>query len=532
MGGDGASERVPEAGQLWRPGRGLSIEAFAQLVGGAVLQESSATIERVVTSSQEAEAGTVFLALRGESFDGHDFAAAAVESGCACLCVSRALDRGAFPGVAIVQVTDTRDALLELASARRRALDAEVIGITGTCGKTTTKELLKLLIEGELDVVAPEASFNNEIGVPHTVFSASERTEVLILELGTNAPGEIARLSKVARPEIALITMIGRGHLEGLESLEGVFEEKAALLDELSADGTAILGADDRHYQRLAERAAPHRVISFGIRKEADLMARDLRSTVSGVDFTLHVKGGDGNESTYPVSLPAPGLHNVRNLLSAFAVVKAMGLPLELVTQRSRQFRNAPRRLEEKRLGSSVRILDDSYNANPESLLAATSVIDSASGFGRRILILGDMLELGTSARALHREIGQQLAGRFEIFFAIGELAAAAAEGFLEASRSSLSLSREAGPGISIGAEVPRSKAVVFRDVEDAFDTIQSLLMPGDLVLCKGSRRSAIDKLVDRLQAADPEDAEHLLASVNGEAREDARVLSSLPLRS
>ncbi|TAJ19429.1 MAG: UDP-N-acetylmuramoyl-tripeptide--D-alanyl-D-alanine ligase, partial [Planctomycetota bacterium] len=368
---------------------------------------------------------------------------------------------------------DPQRALLALASAHRAKLTCPVIAITGSAGKTTTKNMLHALLEPSLRVVASEKSFNNDIGVPLTLLRADERTEALIVEVGTNAPGEIAALAAVVRPTIAIVTGIGHAHLEKLGSVEGVAREKSALLSALEPRGLAILNADCRQLPIL-RRALSSRVVTCSVQGDADLVARELLFHSVATSFQL---------GPLRVTLPLLGTHNVSNLLLAIAACQELGLGLDELLPRIACLRGGKQRLERREL-AGITLIDDAYNANPESMRAAMRVLEGLHGYRRRVFVLGDMLELGPSAAELHHAVGAEIAARnIDLLVLVGELAKAAGAGALEAG-------------------MPPARVVHYSDTVAAAQQLGERLARGDVVLLKASRAMRFERIVDALGAA------------------------------
>ncbi|MEZ5988093.1 MAG: UDP-N-acetylmuramoyl-tripeptide--D-alanyl-D-alanine ligase [Planctomycetota bacterium] len=460
----------------------LEARSLAGLLGGELVGAGSA--RGLGTDTRSLRDGELFVALRGERFDGHDHVPAALAAGASGLLVERLPDT-LPPGTFAVRVADTRAALGRVAAAWRRSLDLRVAAITGSCGKTTTKEFARQLLAPRLSMVASERSFNNDVGLPLTLLRCRPTTELALVELGTNHPGEIGGLAAIAAPDVAAITRIGRAHLEGLGDIAGVLEEKGSLLDALPAGGTAVLDRDSAHHDALAARAlaavgAAGRVLGFGLDPRADLRAEELRREPAGIRFRLRFLRGDA-EVAVPMLMPRHGLHDLRNLLCALGLARALGFDPEELVDDCATLSGPPRRLEVRPGPRGSTVLDDSYNANPDSLLAALQVLDTWPGARRRLLVLGDLLELGDAAPAIHRDLGSEVLCRVDALFAVGPLAACAA-----------------------GAEVEgRRPAVVLCD--DGLDALEPLLAElgeDDVVLVKGSRRLALDRLVDALVAA------------------------------
>jgi len=432
----------------------------------------------VSTDTRTLRPSDLFLALNGPNFDGNLFAAQALERGASGVLLrdngTTAEQLRRIPESAAVAVHDSpRQALSALAAWHRRRLDIPVVGVTGSCGKTTTKNILIELLGESRDVVGSPASFNNDIGVPHTLLLADERTEVLVVEMGTNAPGEIEALCRTARPNCGIITNVGASHLAGLGSVEGVAREKGALAASLPLDGFCVLNADCRHTRLLASMTRA-RVITFSVDGPGDLDARDVWFHPGGTTFRLN--GG------HEVTSPLLGLHSVQNLLAALAACVGLGLDLEEVLPAVSRLRAERRRMERIEVGG-LTLFDDSYNANPESARASVRVLAGLHGHARRVLVLGDMLELGEFAAELHHEVGRLAASSgIDLLLLVGELTRATAAGALEAG-------------------LAPEHVVHFEDPEAALGLVPGLVREGDVVLIKASRRLALERLVDRIRA-------------------------------
>ncbi|MCA8968148.1 MAG: UDP-N-acetylmuramoyl-tripeptide--D-alanyl-D-alanine ligase [Planctomycetes bacterium] len=458
----------------------------AEFVANACQGELRGTglAKAVSTDSRGAVVDTLFIALRGPNHDGHDHVVTALANGAAGVVVEE-LDPQIDLGTSFaVVVRDTRAALQDLARAHRARLPGKVIGITGSCGKTTTKEIAATLFQ-DREIVVSEKSFNNDIGVPMTLLRARDETEFVVCEIGTNAPGEIASLTRIADPDIVVITLVGRGHLEGLGTVDGVLQEKTAIIAGSRPESIVVLNADDANIARLREAAGGRRTVTFGVTHRASVHSTSLRTLVIdgqlAISFDVEVLGHHLGSAV----LRRPGLHDVRNFLAVLAIGVAIegdapGAIAALV-ERAAHVRPTPRRLESKVGAGGVQILDDSYNANPESLLAALSVLDRIRHVKRRVLVLGDMRELGEQARAIHEESGVAAAGRVDLLVAVGSLAACAARAFHE----------ETGKPI-----------VLFEDVDALIPELPALFGAGDFVLFKGSRAVALDRAVDAMTGA------------------------------
>lgn len=424
------------------------------------------------TDSRAIKPGDLFVALIGDKFDGHDFVETALRAGASGAIFSKDLPAGfAAPGKVLIRVPDTLTALGNVARAYRRTLTAAVVGITGSNGKTTTKEMTRHILEGRFHTVASPASFNNFIGLPLTIFKAEAATRVAVLEMGTNHPGEIARLAEIAEPDTGVITNVGRTHLEGLKSIDGVAAAKAELLYGLRPGGTAVLNADDPRLARLVSRV-PARTITFGVTEPADLYATAIERTEGGLSFAIN--------GSVRVRLAVPGLHNVYNALAAAAVARRLGLDLDFVAERLASFRLPAMRLEEKALRGAA-IVNDAYNANPESMARAIDEL-SARKARRKFFVFADMLELGEGSSSLHRELGER-AGRagFNFYFAAGSFAKEAIDAV-----------------IAVG--IPAARARFFESLEALAAELKSSIQPGDVVLIKASRGMGLDRVIPLIE--------------------------------
>ncbi len=438
---------------------------------------SSPEVTGVSTDSRTLEAGDLFVSLTGPNFDGNLYASAAAERGAAAIVLrgskSELADLAASlpESCTVFGHDDPRRVLSDLASYHRSRLDLPVIGITGSCGKTTTKNILVELLRPLRQVVGSPNSFNNDIGVPHTLFLAGHETEVLVVEMGTNHPGEITRLCRTARPNGAIITNIGASHLEGLLSVEGVAAEKGELAACLPRKGFCVLNADCRFTPRLRAMTSA-RVITFSVDGDGDLDARDVWFHAGGTTFKLGER---------EVTFPLLGLHNVQNLLAALAACEGLGFSRDEILPHVTHLTSSKRRLELKQLGG-LTVFDDTYNANPESARASVRVLAGMHGYPRRVLVLGDMLELGERAAELHHAVGVLAAeSGIDLCVLVGELTRATAAGALEG-------------GISAGS------IKHFDDAATAVQEVPGMLNDGDLVLVKGSRRLGLERLVAALE--------------------------------
>lgn len=382
---------------------------------------AAATCTGASIDSRALERGNLFVAIRGERFDGHDFVAAAGDAGAAAAMVSRELP------VSLPQlvVGDTRVALGQLAAWWRRRLSLPLVGVTGSNGKTTVKELLAGILARRGAVLSTRGNLNNDLGVPLTLLQLGSSHHAAVVEMGANHAGEIAHLATLAGPDVGVVTNAGRAHLEGFGSLAGVARAKGEMFSGLPADGTAIINRDDAFYALWRDLAGERTVVTFGVDAGADVRpAGDIETLPGGGSaFVLVAPAGE-----IRVTLSLPGLHNVRNALAAAAAALAAGTSLSDVAGGLEAATAPPGRLQ-VHSAPGLRVIDDTYNANPDSLGAALEVLMQQPG--ERWLVIGDMGELGESAGELHEAMGLQArhAGVARLY-ALGDLARRAAAGF------------------------------------------------------------------------------------------------------
>lgn len=455
-----------------------TLAEIAAVVSGTVRGGggSDAVVTSVVVDSRTVSRGAMFVALPGERADGHRFVHDALARGAA-----GALARRGWEGDgSVIEVDDPATALLQLARREREDLRATVIGITGSTGKTCTKDLTAAVLSARFSVVASPASFNNEVGLPLTILSATEQTEALVCEMGSRGPGHIRLLCDVARPQIGVVTNVGVAHMGLFGSRAVLRDAKAELPESLPSDGTAVLNGDDEVVRSFAERTPASNIVLFGTGPRDQVMGADISvSRDTGLaEFELVTPGGSAR-----VRLPVPGEHMVADALAAAAVGWSLGVSAEEAARAIAQASVSQGRMQTRRLGR-ITLVDDSYNANPTSMAAALKAARWMAGDSRCIAVLGHMAELGSIAGQEHERIGE-LAARL----GIDELVVVGVEARL----------------IAVGAKregVEPERIHICDDVSQAIELLSRLVRPGDVVLIKASRVARLERVVEALQGA------------------------------
>ena len=445
----------------------VTIQDIASACGGRLAQGNGATaVSAVSKDTRSLQPGDLYWALRGESFDGHAFTAAAAQAGAAGAVVEQDMP-GLPEGFPLVVVKDSREALWDLARWQRARLGVRVVCLTGSNGKTTTKDFTAAVASTRFAVNKTQGNFNNHLGLPLTILSASAADEVAVWEIGMNHPGEIAPLAALARPDIGIITNIGVAHIENLGSREAIALEKGMLAESLGPEGVLILPHDDEFTPSLAARTRARVVLVGG---PEGVHAERLRPSLHGLDFELIF----GSERV-AAHLPVTGEHMVRNALLAVAAGLELGLSLRECASGL-----ATTKLSKGRLACAdvrgVTVLDDSYNANPDSMEAALHALRGLPGGGRRLAVLGMMGELGSYAEEGYRRVGRVAASTMDVLIAVGPETAPMAE---EAESTG-------------GVEVKRAD-----DVSEASRLLRELARPGDAVVIKGSRSARMERVLE-----------------------------------
>jgi UDP-N-acetylmuramoyl-tripeptide--D-alanyl-D-alanine ligase len=437
---------------------------------------TSMEIKGVSIDSRTIQAGELFVAITGDRFDGHDFVPAVMQKGAWGALVRRTALENKFSGLDklknILPVDDTLAALQEMAFMHRRNFAIPVVGVTGSNGKTTTKEMLAGILKQKGPVLKNEGNLNNHIGVPLTLLKLHADHRAAVVEMGMSATGEISALARLIGPDVGVITNVGPAHLEFLKTMDRVALAKGELFDHLRSDGTAVLNADDRYFALLKEKFGG-RVLSFGIDKRSDVRASDIRQER---DFTVFTIGFDG--ASVNVRLRAVGKHNIYNALAAAAAALAVGMSLDAVKDGLNEFLPLAMRSELMQVRGRT-VFADCYNANPASVEAALATLISLRSGGKAIAVLGDMLELGEAAVDAHRAIGATAARiGVDVVITLGPLA------------------RQVGEG-AIDAGMPKDRVREAGSQAEAAAMLQKLSAPGDAVLIKGSRGMKMEKILE-----------------------------------
>lgn len=452
-------------------------EVLQALPQAKVLQKQRDKFDNITTDTRKITPGALFVALKGERFNGEDFAAKAVEAGAAGVLVSSAYQGPVdLPATIIQAVSDTQLAYQQLAGFWRQKFQIPVIAITGSNGKTTTKDMTASVLSAKFPVLKTQANFNNEIGLPYTLLQLNDMHQAAVVEIGMRGLNQISALAPFAAPSIGIVTNVGETHIELLGSIENIAKAKSELVEAIPAGGTVILNNDNPYTAAMKDKAAQGvKIITFGIDKDADIKADNLVSNDNSTTFQCRI-GNDG--PLCQMTIPMLGKHNVSNALAAVAAGYCLGLePQEIATGLS-ELHMTGMRFECRKLGD-YNIINDAYNASPMSMEASLSTLQelTVTKGKRAIAVLGDMLELGHVAVAAHRKVGQQA---------------------VEAGVASVITLGEMGREIAAGAKEAGLEQVYACDThQQAADRLKDLLKPGDTVLFKGSRGMAMEKIID-----------------------------------
>jgi UDP-N-acetylmuramoyl-tripeptide--D-alanyl-D-alanine ligase len=458
----------------------LTADWVAAQMGGAVTAGDAAReFGDVSIDTRTLKAGDLYVGIRGERFDGAAFAAAAIDAGAVGVVVPRGAPAPAEHGAVVIEVDDTTEALQALAHGIRRASGTKVVAITGSAGKTTTKDVTSDFLEARYRVVRNRGNFNNHIGLPLSLIELRRRPEMAVVELGMNHAGEISTLVRVAEPDVRVWTNVGEAHLGFFASLDAIADAKAEILEGAVASTLLVANADDPRIVARAKSFAG-RVVTFGIDQPADVQATGVADR--GLDgIAAHVRTPVGEVD---LQTPLLGRGNLANVLAATAVALEFDVPLDAVAARAARLHPAHHRGELLRLAGGLTLIDDSYNSSPSALKRALDTIKVATGSARKVAVLGEMLELGAHASRLHQECGAAAAAAdLTLLIAVGGAPAQL-------------LAEQA-----IRSGMPLSAVVYVPTSAEAADVAAERTRPGDLVLVKGSRGIGTDAVVERLKA-------------------------------
>ncbi|MBQ7718598.1 MAG: UDP-N-acetylmuramoyl-tripeptide--D-alanyl-D-alanine ligase [Clostridia bacterium] len=432
----------------------------SSITGGRLNGSGTAEAFKINTDTRKISDGDLFIALCGEKFDGNDFILQAFEKGAAICVTNRETD--VPEGKAEIIVKDTGKALLELAGNYRDRFDVHLVGVTGSVGKTTTKEMIACALEGGFKTLKTEGNFNNEIGMPHTLFRLDDTYGAAVIEMGMNHFGELSRLSKTAKPDIAVITNIGISHIENLGSRENILKAKLEILDGLKEGGTLILNGEDEFLRTV--KSDKYKIVDYGLGDTYDICGEEISDNI------VKICGET-------IKLSVEGRHNLLNACAAMAVATELGLPPAISAKSLENYRPDGIRQTTVVSPQGVTILCDWYNAAPQSVTAALGLL--AKKDGRKIAVLGDMLELGHLSEQSHRDVGKAAAqNSIDYLFTYGEKSVAIIEG---------------------AAEAGLLNAIHFSDKQKLSDYLIKFLKPGDFVLIKGSRGMKMEDVYEQI---------------------------------
>lgn len=455
----------------------INLQEVVKATNGRLVKSFADMIfSNVWIDTRHPESDGLFVAIKGAHFDGHEFVGEAISLGAKGAIVKRGYS--SKMDVPFIEVEDTERALGDLARYYRTQFKAPCVAITGSNGKSTTKEMIYSVAGVLGDVLKTEGNFNNLIGLPLTLFRFEKRHKVAIIEMGMNAEGEIRRLTEIAEPDIGLITNVTAAHLEKLHSVEAVAHAKGELFETMRPDATIVVNGEDPWVVKIAAKFKGRKIV-FGMQNSFDVRFLHMETnSLDSIDLKLAVF-----EKEFKVTLPVPGAHNVMNALAAVSVGVALGIDAELAIDRLSKFTPMSMRLERVQLANGVRVVNDSYNANPESMKAALRTVGAAKRAGGFIAVLGDMLELGGASRDLHKEVGKAaIEYGVDGLYVTGEFADALADGAIEAGLDpkNIIISRVGGHELAA--------------------VIEKKLKAGDVVLVKGSRGMKMERIVEHLK--------------------------------
>lgn len=449
----------------------ISVKSIADFIGGRLVGDD-VCIEKITTDSREASSGTAFIGIKGERVDGNDYATDFLKNGGSCAVVEKNID---IPhGKTAIIVDDTKKAIRDIAEFYRMSLEIDVVAVTGSVGKTSTKEMLNSVIEQQFKVFSTKGNFNNEIGVPLTVFQLDSFYEKAVVEMGMSNLGEISRLTKIAKPQVAVITNVGTAHIGNLGSQENILRAKLEILEGLAYDGLVILNGDDKLLWD-AKKNISHRALYYGIENEkADYVAYDVNADENGSSFKMNING-----EAFEFSVPVVGIHHVYNAMAAIICGLHFDMEVSSIAQGVAKYSTTGMRQNEIKIGN-VTIIEDCYNASLDSMKSSINVLEALKKNGRSIAVLADMLEQGDMSESLHRQVGDYAAQKnVDVVVCVGNDAKYIAD-----------QSRNKGV----------ANVFVFDDNCSASAFLRDFIIDGDVLLIKGSRGMRLEEISAALQ--------------------------------
>lgn len=451
----------------------LLLSEVVNAVGGSFGYPADKEISDISSDTRTIKENSVFIALKGANFDGHDFAVQAMELGAAAVVTERPVE-----GAKCIIVDSTAKALLDVASYYRSRFDIPLVGVTGSVGKTTTKDMIACVLSAKFKTLKTEANHNNEVGMPKTLLELDSTHEAAVIEMGMNHKGEISRMSMSCKPTVCVITNIGVSHIENLGSQEGILKAKLEILDGASNDAPLILNRDDKLLSK-AEIYGGRKVIYYSVsKKDCDVYAANIISSNGGVEFDIHYNG-----DTVKARINCLGEHNVKNALAAFCVGITVGMDTESIIKGLASFEPQGMRQNVKNEDGMTYILD-CYNAAPDSMKASLSILSQAETQGRRWCVLGDMLELGKGAAKYHRTVGEYVkASKADVLLCFGENSVNYIEG-------------------AVDKGFDRENTKHFDSREDMAKYLNDNIKKGDAVLFKGSRGMKLEEVYELVHEA------------------------------
>lgn len=459
----------------WR----LNLGKIAAALGGELLNADKDEIAKdVSTDSRNISEGSVFVALKGDNTDGHKYIDKAVENGAVCVVVNR--DSESFEGVTQIRVDDTLKALGDFARLYRQEFLVPCVAVTGSVGKTSTRDMIYSVLGTQYNSLKTEKNYNNEIGLPLTIFGLKSEHEMMVLEMGMSGFGEISRLTNIAMPDTAVITNIGLAHIEHLKTQENILKAKLEILEGLGEDGAVILNGDDE-YLKSIQGTLPFETLYYGIEnKNCDIIAENIRRYSEGTDFTVKI---DGEE--YEVTINVPGLHHVYNALAAILTGIRYNVPVKKIIEGIAKFVPSGMRQNIIALNDYI-IIKDCYNASPDSMKSGLEVLESTLSGKRekkylRVAVLGDMLELGEISKSEHEKIGTLISSyNVDRLITVGEMAEYIAQSAIKEGFSA-------------------SNTFSFKTNEEVINNIYNIIKPDDIILFKASRGMKLEEIADYL---------------------------------